>query len=184
MHRTGDTEGSAPRPPVTATEARHTEAPGSTPVPRHDPAPGIDGTRTPTPGPDRKQVPNRGPGDTVAPPAPRPASAASAAAPAARPTGRPEVTSAGLPLLPAEEQDALTRRMHQAVSDFVESPRHAVEEAESTFDRIVAGLTEALEERRHVLRSSWQAPDTEARTEELRVALQQYRDVGERLLRI
>ncbi|MEU4261720.1 hypothetical protein ACYCCF_00670 [Streptomyces argenteolus] len=166
MHRTGDTEGSAPRPPVTAMEARHTEAPGSTPVPRHDPAPGIDGTRTPAPGPDRKQVPNRGPGDTVAP------------------TGRPEVTSAGLPLLPAEEQDALTRRMHQAVSDFVESPRHAVEEAESTFDRIVAGLTEALEERRHVLRSSWQAPDTEARTEELRVALQQYRDVGERLLRI
>ncbi|MFD9500136.1 hypothetical protein [Streptomyces sp. NPDC060035] len=203
MHRTGPTDSSADEEPRTAAEARqaeatHTEAPRTTPGPGHAAAPGTapeprtaskarpitartDGTRTTTPGPDGKQVINRGPGDTNVPPAPRPAPAA---APAGRPTDRPEVTPAGLPLLPVEEQDTLTRRMQQAVSDFVESPRQAVEEAESTFDRIVADLTEALEERRHVLRSSWQAQDTEARTEELRVALQQYRDVGERLLRI
>ncbi|MGW4234925.1 hypothetical protein ACWEF9_37615 [Streptomyces sp. NPDC004980] len=175
-HRTGHTESSPTEAPRTATERLHTEAPRPIPEPPHEPPHGTDGSRTAAPGPDGNQVMNRGPGDAGAPP--------TAAAPTDRPAARPEVTSAGLPLLPAEEQDALTRRMRQAVSDFVESPRHAVEEAESTFDRIVAELTEALEDRRHVLRSSWQTRDTEARTEELRVALQQYRDVGERLLRI
>ncbi|WP_405392867.1 DUF1631 domain-containing protein [Streptomyces sp. NBC_01102] len=169
-HRTGHTENPT-EAPRTATERLHTEAPRPVPEPPHE----TDGSRTAAPGPDGHQVMNRGPGDTGAPPT---------AAPTDRPAARPEVTSAGLPLLPAEEQDALTRRMRQAVSDFVESPRHAVEEAEGTFDRIVAELTEALEDRRHVLRSSWRTRDTEARTEELRVALQQYRDVGERLLRI
>lgn len=180
MHRTGHSDSAATGAPRTATEARNTEAPPTAAEPLRTTAPGTDATRTTAPGPDGKQVTNRGPGDTGTPPAPL----AAPAAPAGQPAARPRVTPSGLPLLPTEEQDSLARRMQQAVSDFVESPRQAVEEAESTFDRIVADLTEALEERRHVLRSSWQAQDTEARTEELRVALQQYRDVGERLLRV
>ncbi|MFD4029655.1 hypothetical protein ACFWVP_03765 [Streptomyces sp. NPDC058637] len=172
-HRTEHTGSSPIEAPRTATERRHTEAPRPIPDQPHDLSHGTDGTQLAAPGPDGHQARNRGPGDAGAPPAS-----------ADRPAARPEVTSAGLPLLPAEEQDELTRRMRQAVSDFVESPRHAVEEAESTFDRIVAELTEALEDRRHVLRSSWRTGDAEARTEELRVALQQYRDVGEQLLRI
>ncbi|MHC3458455.1 hypothetical protein [Streptomyces flavovirens] len=88
------------------------------------------------------------------------------------------------PLMPAHERDALSLRMRQAVSDFVENPRQAVEEADSAFDSIVADLTEALDERRRALRASWQGEGSEARTEELRVALQHYRDAGEQLLRI
>ncbi|MEV5196511.1 hypothetical protein AB0K86_28990 [Streptomyces clavifer] len=194
--------------PRTTPEPQFDPAPGTTPETGHTTAPGTDGTRTTgtdgtrttdadrtrsttggtdrtsttTGGTDRKQTGGRGPaGGTGAQPASRPVTAAASSG---RPAVRPEVSSAGQPLLPAEEQDTLTRRMQQAVSDFVESPRQAVEEAESTFDRIVADLTEALEERKHVLRSSWHTEDTEARTEELRVALQQYRDVSERLLRI
>lgn len=198
MHRTGPTDSSATEAPRTATETRHTETPptstearrGETPrtapEPQHDPAPGTAATRTATPGPDPTQVMNRGPGDAGAPPAAPPATArpSTAPAPAGKPAGRPGTDRAGTPLLPVKEQDSLTERMQQAVADFVESPRQAVEEAESTFDKIVADLTEAIEERRRTLRTSWQAQDTEARTEELRLALQQYRDVGERLLRV
>ncbi|MEV7299596.1 hypothetical protein [Streptomyces clavifer] len=210
MHRTGHTDSSDTVATSGISAERRSEAPRTTPEPQFDPAPGTtpetghttapgtdgtrttgtdgtrttnaDRTRTTTGGTDRKQTGGRGPaGGTGAQPASRPVTAAASSG---RPAVRPEVSSAGQPLLPAEEQDTLTRRMQQAVSDFVESPRQAVEEAESTFDRIVADLTEALEERKHVLRSSWHTEDTEARTEELRVALQQYRDVSERLLRI
>ncbi|MFS0693423.1 hypothetical protein [Streptomyces nitrosporeus] len=98
--------------------------------------------------------------------------------------GHAEGSHARLSLLPPEGRDALALRMQQAVTDFVEDPRQAVEEADSAFDRIVTELTEALDERRRALRSSWQGPGNEARTEELRVALQHYRDAGEQLLRI
>ncbi|PWS49676.1 hypothetical protein DLE01_22340, partial [Streptomyces sp. FT05W] len=90
----------------------------------------------------------------------------------------------GSPLVPRGDQDKLSQRMQHAVTDFVESPRRAVEEAESTFDQIVSGLTEALAERKRVLRASWHDQDTEAQTEELRVALQHYRDLSEHLLKI
>ncbi|MFI8003210.1 hypothetical protein [Streptomyces sp. NPDC086010] len=88
------------------------------------------------------------------------------------------------PLVSRDDQDKLSQRMQQAVTDFVENPRRAVEEADSTFDSIVSGLTEALTERRRVLRAGWQEQDTEAQTEELRIALQRYRDLSEQLLRI
>lgn len=95
---------------------------------------------------------------------------------------RPAMT--GSPLVPKGDQDELALRMRHAVTDFVENPRRAVEEAESTFDEIVAGLTEALAERRRALRAGWREQDTEAQTEELRVALQHYRDISEQLLKI
>lgn len=88
------------------------------------------------------------------------------------------------PLVSRDDQDKLSQRMQQAVTDFVENPRRAVEQADSTFDSIVSGLTEALTERRRVLRAGWQEQDTEAQTEELRIALQRYRDLSEQLLRI
>jgi len=45
-------------------------------------------------------------------------------------------------------------------------------------------FTAILKERRRALRAGWQGPDTEARTEELRLALRQYREIAERLLRM
>ncbi|MCX5414727.1 hypothetical protein [Streptomyces sp. NBC_00059] len=113
-----------------------------------------------------------GPGDHDVPPAPRTA------------PDVPGTTQADGPLVSRDDQDTLSRRMHHAVTDFVENPRRAVEEAEGTFDEIVSGLTEALAERRRVLRAGWREQDTEAQTEELRVALQHYRDISEQLLKI
>ncbi|UZK57633.1 hypothetical protein NEH16_29265 [Streptomyces drozdowiczii] len=71
------------------------------------------------------------------------------------------------------------------MTDFVESPHRAVEEAESTFDAVVAGLTNALKERRSTLHvSERDGGDPGTRTEELRITLQHYRDLTERLLKI
>ncbi|WUS95482.1 hypothetical protein OHA46_01785 [Streptomyces sp. NBC_00708] len=88
-------------------------------------------------------------------------------------------------LLPTGDQDKLAHRLHQAVTDFVESPQRALEEAESTFDAVVAGLTDALKERRSTLHvDERDGDDPGARTEELRITLQHYRDLTERLLKI
>ncbi|GAA2436682.1 hypothetical protein ACFPFX_37685 [Streptomyces mauvecolor] len=87
-------------------------------------------------------------------------------------------------LLPAGERDKLAVRLQQAVNNFVDSPRHAVEEADGSVDEMVTLLTNALAERQRTLRANWQSQDAQAETEELRVALQQYRETAARLLAI
>ncbi|GGX87042.1 hypothetical protein [Streptomyces hiroshimensis] len=87
-------------------------------------------------------------------------------------------------LFPQDSRDKLTTRLQQAVSTFVDRPRLAVEEAGGAFDEAVACLTDALAERRRTLRANRQGQDTEAETEELRLALRQYREITERLLRM
>ncbi|HEY9329951.1 MAG TPA: hypothetical protein VIS09_17210, partial [Streptomyces sp.] len=88
------------------------------------------------------------------------------------------------PLLPQGDHDKLALRIQHAVSEFVESPRRAVEEAESTFDSVVEGLKDALEEQRRTLGAVGRDGDHGMRTEELRVTLQHYRDLTERLLNV
>ncbi|MFJ6463324.1 hypothetical protein ACIQM0_20210 [Streptomyces sp. NPDC091387] len=100
------------------------------------------------------------------------ASAASAAA------------SANRPLFPESDQEQLALRLQHAVTEFVESPLRAVEEAESVFDTAVDGLASALKERRREMNAQQQGEESETRTEELRITLQQYRDLTERLLNV
>ncbi|MFF1674662.1 hypothetical protein ACFVYG_01260 [Streptomyces sp. NPDC058256] len=85
-------------------------------------------------------------------------------------------------LLPQGERDKLTLRLQQALNTFVDSPRQAVEEADSVFDEVATHFTNTLTEQRRVLRSGWQDQATKAQTEELRVAFRQYREITERLL--
>ncbi|MFE6161274.1 hypothetical protein ACFQ7F_20460 [Streptomyces sp. NPDC056486] len=87
-------------------------------------------------------------------------------------------------LLPQDERDRLGLRLQQALSAFVDNPRQAVKEADSLFEDAVRHLTETLAERRRTLRTSWQGQDSEAQTEELRLALRQYRESVEQLLRV
>ncbi|HWU08686.1 MAG TPA: hypothetical protein VN520_20280 [Streptomyces sp.] len=168
--------------PAFGTEHRHTATPGSA----AEAAPGAAPGRTPgaAAGPasaDSKGLgpKSTGPGDLSVPPAPRTAPAA----PPAERTGRHEAPGTDRSLISRTDQEKLSLRMQQAVTDFVESPRRAVEEADSTFGQIVSVLTEALAERGRLLRASWQEQDTEAQTEELRIALQRYRDISEQLLK-
>lgn len=104
--------------------------------------------------------------------------------PSPAPSHTPTGTDPGSVLLPQDERDKLGLRLQQALSAFVESPRQAVEEADSLFDDAVRHLTEILTERRRALRATWQGQDTEAQTEELRLALRRYRESVERLLRV
>ncbi|MFJ6615040.1 hypothetical protein ACIQPT_32745 [Streptomyces sp. NPDC091289] len=92
----------------------------------------------------------------------------------------------GRPLFAPEEQEAFTVRIQQAVTVFVEDPHRAVREADATFDEVVAGLGAALEERGRRLRAGKgeSGPATGAETEDLRIALQHYRDLTERLVRL
>ncbi|CAM5616746.1 hypothetical protein GCM10010329_19050 [Streptomyces spiroverticillatus] len=87
-------------------------------------------------------------------------------------------------LLLQGDRDQFTLRLQQALNTFVADPGKAVQEADSVFDEAVTQLTETLAERRRTLRASWQHQETDAQTENLRLALRQYQDSTEQLLRI
>jgi hypothetical protein len=130
-----------------------------------------------------------GPGHDLVPP---PASERSRQAP---PEDRWSAQDGTVPLLDRDERDRLTARLHHAVSGFVDGPRRAVEEADGVFEEAARHLEDALTQRRRVLREPWQgarhapggsAPGSVsgAETEELRLALRQYKEATERLLRL
>ncbi|GGR80046.1 hypothetical protein GCM10010252_18180 [Streptomyces aureoverticillatus] len=98
-------------------------------------------------------------------------------------TGGPAHAQAAMLLSPGD-RDKLTARLQQALRTFVENPHQAVQEADQVFDEAATHLTDALTERRRALRESWQDQGTEAQTEELRLALRQYQESTERLLRV
>ncbi|PWJ09255.1 hypothetical protein DKG34_01245 [Streptomyces sp. NWU49] len=94
-------------------------------------------------------------------------------------------------LLPHDDTDKLAAQLHHAVAGFVDAPRGAVEEADHILQELTARLTDAVSERRRTLRRSWQAADAAdgggaaaTDTEQLRLALRDYRELAERLLRV
>ncbi|WP_328723370.1 hypothetical protein OHT52_30290 [Streptomyces sp. NBC_00247] len=91
-------------------------------------------------------------------------------------------------LLAGADHDELERRMRDAVSDFVEDPQRAVREAGATLDAVTENLVKALTERSTALRTE-ENPDGPGarngeRTEQLRIVLQHYRDLTDRLLAV
>jgi t-SNARE complex subunit (syntaxin) len=98
--------------------------------------------------------------------------------PAERRTPGPE------PLLPAAERDRILLRLRHALNTFADTPREALEEAESAYDEATAQLVNALAERRRLLRAGWQDQNPDAQSEELRHALRQYREITQTLLHI
>ncbi|MFD4628249.1 hypothetical protein [Streptomyces sp. NPDC058475] len=93
------------------------------------------------------------------------------------------------PLLRQDECDNFSLRLQHAVGGFVDAPRDAVTEADHVLEELAARFTEAVTHRRDTLRTSWQqagearATPTDASTEQLRLALRDYREMTERLLR-
>jgi hypothetical protein len=94
-------------------------------------------------------------------------------------------------LLPHEESDKLSLRLQQAVAGLVDEPRSAVEEADHVLEEVAARFTDAVKQRRRTLRNSWQTGDggqdkdkavSAGDTEQLRLALRDYRELAERLL--
>ncbi|MGW7243175.1 hypothetical protein [Streptomyces sp. NPDC054804] len=91
-------------------------------------------------------------------------------------------------LMPNEECGQLERRLQHAVTGFVDEPRAAVEEADRALEELSARLTDAVDRRRRTLRGSWQETDRDhpgtADTEQLRLALRDYRELADRLMHI
>jgi hypothetical protein len=93
-------------------------------------------------------------------------------------------------LLPHEECDKLSTRLQHAVAGFVDEPRSAVEEADHVLEEVAARFTDAVKQRRRTLRNSWQTGEggrddkaaVAGDTEQLRLALRDYRELTERLL--
>jgi hypothetical protein len=111
--------------------------------------------------------------------------------------GPPGADDQGIPghgharLLPHNETDKLEQRLQHAVSGFVDEPRASVEEADHVLEEIASRFTDAVTRRRRTLRNSWQSmeggedrPATTTDTEQLRLALRDYRELAEQLLHI
>jgi hypothetical protein len=88
------------------------------------------------------------------------------------------------PLVPPAGRADLDKRLGHAVNVFADSPREALEEAENVFDEATALLVTALAERRESLRAGWTEGDPDTLSDEYRLALRQYREVTQRLLRM
>ncbi|MFF8538600.1 hypothetical protein ACF07B_42580 [Streptomyces sp. NPDC015532] len=91
-------------------------------------------------------------------------------------------------MLPLDEHDKFSLRMRHAVGGFVDGPQAAVEEADHVLEELAGRFTEAVTRRRRDLRTSWKSGGegkaTDPDTEQLRLALRDYREMTERLLRL
>lgn len=95
-------------------------------------------------------------------------------------------TSRLAPLLPGEETGKFELRLQQALASFVDGPRAAIEDADHVLEEIADRFTEAVAQRRRTLRRAWESADeatpATSDTEQLRLALRDYRELAERLL--
>lgn len=122
-------------------------------------------------------------------PAPRPAPPG---APPETPADTPHPTSPASPPNPAahvslfaqSDRDRLTLHLQHALGAFVQSPQEAVREADITFAEATTHITTALVERRRVIGATHRGRGAEAETEDLRLALREYREITLRLLRM
>jgi hypothetical protein len=105
--------------------------------------------------------------------------------PAGQASGREERRAPGPEaLFPSGERDKIAQRLGHALNAFADTPREALEAAEGAFDDATALLVDALAEQRRLLREGWQDQDPETQSTELRLALRQYREITQRLLRL
>ncbi|WP_427922756.1 hypothetical protein [Streptomyces sp. cg40] len=86
-------------------------------------------------------------------------------------------------LLPHDESDKFNLRLQHAVTGFVDEPRSAVEEAAHVLEEVADRLAQAVTKRRESLHGSWESRGSDD-TEQLRLALRDYRELTERLLHI
>ncbi|GAA5000164.1 putative sodium/potassium/calcium exchanger [Streptomyces siamensis] len=100
----------------------------------------------------------------------------------AQDAGRPDT-----PLLAKDESDTFALRLRHALGGFVDGPRDSVEEADHVLEELAGTFTEAVTRRRRSLRTVLQqgeGKEAGADTEQLRLALRDYREITERLLHL
>lgn len=93
----------------------------------------------------------------------------------------PEPMADDLPLLDDQEAAGFLDRWSQVQSRFVDDPQAAVREGDSLVAEVMQALAQRFSQHKRELEVQWQRGD-EPQTEELRLALQQYRSFFQRLL--
>ncbi|MEW1751610.1 hypothetical protein ACIQU1_22740 [Streptomyces angustmyceticus] len=91
-----------------------------------------------------------------------------------------ELQATGAPLL-GPEQEEFRSRWQRIQSEFVDDPREAVGAADTLVAEVMQALATTFSQHKRELEGQWHRGE-EVATEELRVALQQYRSFFNRLL--
>ena len=94
---------------------------------------------------------------------------------------RDDRTSEPTPLFGTDEADGFRHRWESVQADFVDDPRHAVEDADKLVSDAIQRLSKVFAEERTNLEQQWKRGD-DVSTEDLRLALTKYRSFFERLL--
>jgi hypothetical protein len=85
-------------------------------------------------------------------------------------------------LFEESEADKFLARWMTIQGKFVDDPHDSVEQADDLVEDVIQSITDTFAKRRDALEKAWSGGETS--TEELRLALQQYRSFFERLLAI
>lgn len=85
-------------------------------------------------------------------------------------------------LFEESEAEKFRARWMTIQGKFVDDPRDSVEQADDLVEDVIKSITETFAKRRDALEKAWNGGETS--TEDLRLALQQYRSFFERLLAI
>jgi hypothetical protein len=85
-------------------------------------------------------------------------------------------------MMDSQEMDSYRRRWQEIQASFVDEPRQAVQQADRLVDDVIQHFTRFFSQERARLEQQWSRGD-ELSTEDLRVALQQYRTFFQGLLR-
>lgn len=85
------------------------------------------------------------------------------------------------PLFEGDSAEKFRTRWLAVQSKFVDDPSASVREADDLVDEIIQGITRSFADRRGALEKQWSGGG-QASTEDLRLALKQYRSFFERLL--
>jgi hypothetical protein len=88
---------------------------------------------------------------------------------------------AAVPLIPSEEAARVREQWGQVQGEFVDQPREAVEQADQLVADLMQRLAAQFSETRADLERRWDGQE-DVSTEDLRVAMTQYRSFFERLL--
>ncbi|MFI1352550.1 hypothetical protein ACH4TV_03000 [Streptomyces sp. NPDC020898] len=180
MTDTHKSAANTPDPDLPATERPGTDRPGTERPATERSATGLPGTEKPRTERSATERPGARTPAGASAPVPPPA--------APGPARAGEDRHHGIALLPQDERDKLTLRLQHAVTGFVDGPRGSVEEADRVLEEVSARFAEAVTHSRRTLHASWQSAggsDTgdNGDTERFRLALRDYRELTERLLR-
>lgn len=87
------------------------------------------------------------------------------------------------PLFPGNETEDFRSRWHEIQGNFVDEPRHSVEQADQLVASVIKRLAEVFANERNKMEHEW-SQGQDVSTEDLRQALRRYRSFFDRLLSV